>query len=375
MAAEPALDQELKDGRTIFRASGPWLSSTAEKLEALVDAAPPTRGTVELDLTRIEQLDTLGARLIERLRTQQAAAATQVSIRTKDEDQRDLFDEISHKSALAPVPRPRTSVFVDWLAEIGEAMREAGRDVVAINAFLGECLVTLAWMIFGKGKFRFPAIVTQMERMILRGVPIIVLISFVVGAIVSQQTIFQLQQFGAVIFVVDLLGILMLREVGLLLAAIMVAGRSGSAVTAEIGSMKMREEVDALRVMGLNPIEVLVLPRLIALVVGMPLLSFIASMSGLVGGGLVAWVYGDIPPATFIERLQAAIWMNTFLVGLIKAPFMGLIVGLIACNEGFRVQGSAESLGRQTTISVVKSIFMVILVDGLFAMFFASIRY
>jgi phospholipid/cholesterol/gamma-HCH transport system permease protein len=201
------------------------------------------------------------------------------------------------------------------------------------------------------------------------------LISFLVGCIIAQQTIFQLERFGASVFVVDLIGILMLREVGLLLAAIMIAGRSGSAITAEIGSMRMREEIDAMRVMGLNPNEVLVLPRLIALVFGLPLLAFLASMAGIFGGGLTSWLYGGITPEAFLERLREAIGLNTFFVGLIKAPFMALIIALIACIEGFKVKGSAESLGRHTTASVVKSIFMVIVVDGLFAMFFGAIRY
>jgi phospholipid/cholesterol/gamma-HCH transport system permease protein len=155
----------------------------------------------------------------------------------------------------------------------------------------------------------------------------------------------------------------------------MVAGRSGSAITAELGSMKMREEIDALRVMGLDPIDVLVMPRILALIISLPLLTFLSDMSAIFGGLLVAWFYGGISPEVFMARLQSAIAMNTFLVGLIKAPFMALVIGMIAAMEGLATQGSAESLGRQVTASVVKSIFMVILVDGMFAMFFASIAY
>jgi phospholipid/cholesterol/gamma-HCH transport system permease protein len=166
-----------------------------------------------------------------------------------------------------------------------------------------------------------------------------------------------------------------LRELGVLLTSIMIAGRSGSAITAELGSMKMREEVDALTVMALDPMEVLILPRILALILALPLLTFLADMAALVGGACVAWVYGDILPVVFIERLHDAIGLNTFAVGLIKAPFMALVIGLIASIEGFAVAGSAESLGRQVTASVVKSIFMVIVLDGLFAMFFAAVRY
>ena len=205
--------------------------------------------------------------------------------------------------------------------------------------------------------------------------PIIALITFLVGSIVAQQGIFQLARFGASAFAVDLIGILVLRELAVLLTSIMIAGRSGSAITAEIGSMKMREEVDALRVMGLDPIEVLVVPRILALVLAMPLLVFLADMAAIFGGMMVAWSYGGLSPQSYLSRLQAAISLHTFLVGLIKAPFMALVIGLIATADGFGVEGSAESLGRQVTTSVVKSIFMVIVLDGLFAVFFTSINF
>jgi phospholipid/cholesterol/gamma-HCH transport system permease protein len=224
-------------------------------------------------------------------------------------------------------------------------------------------------------RFRGPSLVHHLELIAFRGVPIIALISFLVGCIVAQQGIFQLRKFGATPFVVDLVGILTLREVGVLLTAIMVAGRSGSSFTAEIGSMKMREEIDALRVMGLDPIEVLIVPRLLALIIGLPLLAFLSDLAALYGGGLVAWIYGDVSPDVYLSRLRAAISLNTFLAGIIKAPFMALIIGLIASMEGLAVEGSAESLGRHVTSSVVKAIFMVIVVDGVFAMFFAAIRY
>jgi len=170
-----------------------------------------------------------------------------------------------------------------------------------------------------------------------------------------------------------MIGILVLRELGVLIVCIMVAGRSGSAYTAELGSMKMREEVDALRTMGFDPIEVLVLPRILALIIGVPILTFLGSIAALYGGGLVAWLYGGISPDIFLQRLKEAIDIQTFQVGMIKAPFMALVIGIVACVEGLKVKGSSESLGLQTTASVVKSIFLVIVLDGLFAIFFASI--
>jgi phospholipid/cholesterol/gamma-HCH transport system permease protein len=170
-----------------------------------------------------------------------------------------------------------------------------------------------------------------------------------------------------------MVGVLVLREIGVVIVCIMVAGRSGSAYTAELGSMKMREEIDALRTMGFDPVEVLILPRIIALMIAVPVLTFIGSMAALYGGGLVAWLYGGIDPTIFVSRLRDAISIQTFEVGIIKAPFMAMVIGLVACVEGLQVQGSAESLGTKTTDSVVKSIFLVIVLDGFFAIFFASI--
>ena len=184
-----------------------------------------------------------------------------------------------------------------------------------------------------------------------------------------------MRYFGAEIFVVDLVGILQLREIGVLLTAIMIAGRSGSAITAEIGSMKMREEVDALKVMGLNPVGVLVFPRLVALTIMLPVLTIVANFSALFGACMTTWVYSGITPDTFLTRLREAIDMSTIVSGMIKAPFMALIIGIVASVEGLKVGGSAESLGRHVTSAVVKAIFVVILVDGLFAIFYGAIDF
>ena len=222
-------------------------------------------------------------------------------------------------------------------------------------------------------EFRFTSTVNQFDRVAWRAVPIILLITFLIGAIISQQGIFHFRKFGAELYSVDLVGILVLREIGVLIVAIMVAGRSGSSYTAEIGSMKMREEIDALRTMGFDPVEVLILPRILVLVIALPVLTFLGCMAALYGGGLVAWLYGGISPDIYISRLTEAISLTHFKVGMMKAPFMGLVIGVVACAEGLKVKGSAESLGLQTTASVVQSIFLVIVLDGLFAIFFASI--
>jgi phospholipid/cholesterol/gamma-HCH transport system permease protein len=221
--------------------------------------------------------------------------------------------------------------------------------------------------------FRLTSAVHQLDRVGLQAVPIILLITFLIGGIIAQQGFFHFRKFGADQYVVDMVGILVLREIGVLLVAIMVAGRSGSSYTAELGSMKMREEIDALRTMGLDPVGVLILPRILALVIALPALTFLGSMAALFGGGVVASLYGDMGPDIFIARLKEAISLAHFKVGMIKAPFMALVIGLVACTEGLKVKGSAESLGMQTTASVVKSIFLVIVLDGLFAIYFAAI--
>jgi len=245
--------------------------------------------------------------------------------------------------------------------------------VGAFLGMLGSLFVALAGALRRPASLRMTSLVYQLHRVGFQAIPIMVLITFLIGAIIAQQGFFHFRKFGADSYVVDMVGILVLRELGVLIVAIMVAGRSGSAYTAELGSMKMREEIDALSTMGLDPVEVLILPRIVALIIALPILSFIGSVAALYGGGLVAQFYGDMAPAIYIARLHDAVSVTSFKVGIIKAPFMALAIGIIACSEGLRVKGSAESLGKQTTTSVVKSIFLVIVLDGLFAVFFASI--
>ena len=237
----------------------------------------------------------------------------------------------------------------------------------------GALSASLLRVLLRPRSLRFTSVVHHLNRVGWQAMPIMLLITFLIGCIIAQQGFFHFRKFGADAYVVDMVGILVLRELGVLIVAIMVAGRSGSAYTAELGSMKMREEIDALRTMGFDPVEVLILPRVLALVIALPILTFLGSMAALYGGGLVAWLYGDMSPAIFIARLHEAISVTHFQVGMIKAPFMALVIGVVACSEGLQVKGSAESLGLQTTTSVVKSIFLVIVLDGVFAIFFASI--
>ncbi|MCZ8098027.1 MAG: MlaE family lipid ABC transporter permease subunit [Alsobacter sp.] len=377
MERTPEVAIERQGGEARILLSGAWTAQQAEQVETAGDRVlGETSGAarVLLDLTGVERLDTLGAWVVDRARHGVEQAGGSVRYIGLTEAQKILLREVAFHD-LSAARSPAASPVVGILADVGEGVVDAGRDVVGGVSFLGAFVAALGRTIVRPARFRFTSMVYHLEQVGLRSVPIITLISFLVGCIVAQQGIFQLQKFGATPFVVDLIGILTLRELGVLLTSIMIAGRSGSAFTAEIGSMKMREEIDALRVMGLDPMEVLVLPRILALMIALPLLTFLANIAALFGGGVVAWIYGDISQDVFLDRLQNAIGLNTFLVGLIKAPFMALVIGLIATIEGLAVKGSAESLGRQVTSSVVKSIFIVIVVDGLFAMFFAAIKY
>ena len=205
---------------------------------------------------------------------------------------------------------------------------------------LGAVLAAAGSVFIHPSSFRLTSTVHHLEQVCWRAVPIIVLITFLIGCIISQQGIFHFRQFGADIFVVDMLGVLVLREIGVLMVAIMVAGRSGSAYTAELGSMKMREEIDALRTMGFDPIEVLILPRMLALVLALPILAFLGAMAALYGGGLVAWLYGGVDPEAFLLRLRDAISINHFIVGMIKAPVMAAVIGIVACVEGLRCRAA-----------------------------------
>ncbi len=377
MSVRPQIRVGVEAGNAMMVLDGSWIARRARLAEAAIAAAMGKLGSVRnviMDLRGVDRIDTAGAWLVERTRRNLVDAGAAVDLKAPMDKQRILIEEVRTHYAATPPSRPQER-FVDVLADLGKGVIGASEDLVSGTSYLGLFTVTLVRAFTNPARLRFTSIVHHLEMIGLRSVPIIALLSFLVGGIVAQQGIFQLNTFGAPLLVVDLVGILTLRELALLLTSIMIAGRSGSSITAELGSMKMREEIDALHVIGLDPMEVLILPRVLALLLAMPLLTFISSMSALVGAGLVAFLYGGISPEVFLIRLQNALGINTFLVGMIKAPFMALVIGLIATMEGMGVEGSAESLGRQTTSSVVKSIFMVIVVDGIFAMFFAGINY
>jgi phospholipid/cholesterol/gamma-HCH transport system permease protein len=321
-------------------------------------------------------MDTAGAWVVERLVASAKANGADVEVVGQDDAESTLMQAVAPSTKPDGAARPSEPfILLRFFEHVGRGVYTIRDDLLSAMYILGAT-IRGGQMKAGRGHgINIAAIVNQIDRMGVGAIPVVVLMSSIVGAIVAQQGAFQLSYFGADIFVVDLVGILVLRELGVLMTAIMVAGRSGSAITAEIGSMKMREEVDALTVIGLNPVGVLVFPRLVALVISLPCLTVAANFAAIGGAILVSWIYSDIPPAAFIDRMRQSIDVSTVFAGLIKAPFMAMIIGIIASVEGLKVGGSAESLGLQVTSSVVKSIFVVVILDGMFAIFYASIGF
>ncbi|KYG24672.1 ABC transporter permease [Bradyrhizobium sp. AT1] len=375
MNSDPKLERIAKGNALALCATGTWTASFAPVLERMVADAEKLAGgpqSIFIDVSEVAKLDTFGAWLIERLRRNLTTGPVEAQIAGLSANYSSLVDEVRRVRATAVVDSSAITI-TGMLEQIGRAVAGVGGTIAGLVDMLGAVLAAWFRVLIHPRSLRLTSTVHHMEQVCWRAVPIIVLITFLIGCIIAQQGIFHFRRFGADIFVVDMLGVLVLREIGVLLVAIMVAGRSGSAYTAELGSMKMREEIDALRTMGFDPIEVLVLPRMMALVLALPILAFLGAMAALYGGGLVAWLYGGVEPEAFLLRLRDAISIDHFIVGIVKAPVMAAVIGIVACVEGLAVQGSAESLGQHTTASVVKGIFFVIVMDGVFAIFFASI--
>jgi len=376
MNLEPALSSTISAERLEFAAAGSWTIAHSEALERLVDAAAlqvANARSVAVDMAGVQELDTLGAWLLERLVRRWRERGQDAEFTRLPEHFRGLLDEVREVNRRPYAVRAKPNRIISALDTLGRTTVGFKGDILAFLEMFGALTVALGRMLLHPLRFRFTSAVHHLNRVGWQAMPIVLLITFLIGCIIAQQGFFHFRKFGADAYVVDMVGILVLRELGVLIVTIMVAGRSGSAYTAELGAMKMREEIDALRTMGFDPVEVLIVPRVLALVVALPILTFFGSMAALYGGGLVAWLYGGMSPEIYIARLREAISVTHFQVGMIKAPFMALVIGVVACSEGLRVKGSAESLGRQTTTSVVKSIFLVIVLDGVFAIFFASI--
>lgn len=371
---KPEITVDHHEYGLVVKLSGDWTMATSREAERAIEDLPSEFPRhVEFCFKKVGAVDSAGAMLVHKMRAYAEYKGRQVILANCTRELRTFIEQIE-RFVPAPYEKPkRPYLVVRALIEIGRTMALVGRDAVQLLAILGIFGTRLATIFSFTHRMRAVSILSNFDRTCRGAVPIVMLMSFLIGLIIAQQAGFYLRAFGADLFVVDLSGVLILREIGVLLAAILVAGRSGSAFTAEIGSMRMREEVDALNVLGVDPVEALVVPRLMALMLALPVLAFLSDIAAIAGAALISWFYLGITPDLFFQRLDEAVSPLEFYVGIAKAPFMALIIGLVACNEGLKVGGSAESLGRHTTSAVVKAIFLVIVVDGAFAIFFAAV--
>ncbi len=330
-------------------------------------------GPVTVDLSGVTRLDTSAAWAI--ITAQKAAKAKDqpFTIENPSDDANTVLGAV--RKALPKPDRvaPAPLTLTDQLDRLGRTVASAGRFILELLAYFGLFLDRIVRSIRHPGDFRFTALVHHCHEVGVKAVPIVALMSFLIGVVLAFQGSTQLRQFGAEVFVVDLIAVSILRELGILLTAIIVAGRTASAFTAAIGSMKMREEIDAMRTLGIDVAGALFVPRILALLLMLPILGLIANISGLVGGGLMSWIDLGISPGMFQTRLieNTGIWH--LLVGMIKAPFFALIIGIVGCHAGMQVGSNAESLGQKTSASVVTAIFAVIVTDAIFSIFFAQV--
>ncbi|MCP4181836.1 MAG: ABC transporter permease [Hyphomicrobiales bacterium] len=363
-------------GQFQIHATGPWTAPNANQLENLLlelENQVKNAAVIQLDLSAVTEFDTFGAWLVERFCRDLASQERPIKVSGLMDHSLPLFKEMEAVNQTVTSKTISPPAFGFWTPVFARTVVDFWHQVITFIVVFGAIVNVVGRVIVRPRIFRLTSTIHQFDRVGWKALPIVLLITFIIGAIIAQQGFFHFSKFGAAPYVVDMVGFLTMRELGVLLVAIVIAGRTASSYTAELGTMKMREELDALKTMGYDPVEILILPRILVLVIALPILTFIGSMAALSGAALVAIFYADINPEFYIDRLKVAISVDHFLVGMIKAPFMGIVIGVIACTEGLQVKGSATSLGIHTTRSVVKSIFMVIFLDGLFAMFFSAI--
>ncbi len=371
-AARPKLVSVMEGARAEVQLSGALLTEFLSEIENDFARVETTAGAALIDLTGLTAIDTGGAWLVSDLRVRMQKAGAQVEI-TGADAHKALIETVTTATPKADeLPEPEHGRW-QWVAEIGKALVAGWNGALSLTSFFGQTLVGLLGAFVRPHKLRWASLFTHMQDTGFNAVPIVGLMGFLIGVVLAFQGAAQLQRFGAEVFVVEMIAIAVLRELGILLTAIIVAGRSGSAFTASVGSMKVQQEIDAMQTLGLDPIRVLVVPRVLALLVMLPLLGFWANLCGLFGGALMSWIDLGVSPGMFVTRMHENINVNHLLVGMVKAPFFALVIGVVACWQAFQVQGSATSVGKRTTASVVQGIFLVIALDALFSIFFAQL--
>jgi phospholipid/cholesterol/gamma-HCH transport system permease protein len=370
LATTADYELEMRAETLIVRPLGSWNIEQAEHLDGRLaaDVAELSYRHVDYDMTGLEDMDTAGAYLLARAIRYGVTPAESWDVVSQDPGHKTLMRMAT--SAVLGQEREPARQWYDAFSKLGKATVRFWGEFIETLAFIGQFFVVLGKVIVSPKRLRWKAIVNLVESVGLDAAPIVMVLSFFIGAVIAYMGANLLASFGASVFMVDLVGFAVLRELAVIITAILLAGRSDSAFTASIGSMKMRQEIDAMTVMGLDTFEVLVIPRAMACIIAMPILTFLAMLSGLGGGLLVAWATADISPILFFNRLNTAVGIENLWVGLVKTPFFGLIIAVIGCRQGLAVTGSVESLGQRTTTSVVQAIFAVIFVNAMFAILF-----
>jgi phospholipid/cholesterol/gamma-HCH transport system permease protein len=367
------LEAVLRDGVYVVTASGQWTLKSASKLESRLATLVPSRNVAaSVDFSNLQAIDTAGALLVRRLYSQLEQAGNATRTMGLSDSHAALIDRVAAASQAEPLPPDTYQPLIAMVERTGRAACAALEEAADLLYFLGVTSVAAVRSLIQPGRIRFVSVLSHIEHVGLNAIPIVGLLSFLIGIVVAYQGADQLRRFGAEIFTIDLLGVSIFREMGILLAAIVIAGRSGSAFAAQIGTMQVNQEVDAMKTLGLDPVEILVLPRIMALIISMPLIAVFADIMGLLGGGLMVILALDVSIYQFLERLQGAVTVWTYWAGVIKAPVFGFLIALTGCREGLKVRGSAESVGLHTTRAVVISIFLVILADALFSILFSA---
>ena len=363
--ADPHL--ELAEG-TIW-CGGPWTVRHLHRIAPVIKDLQPPGDSIRIDLQGIASMDTGGAWLLSRLIANLRRQGCRIDVINPSRELQGMLSLVTETAArlTSPPPADRPGL----VEMLGRISRESGRNGVGMLSFVGEMAGIAVARLVMPSRFRWRAMVHELGEAGYKAVAIVGLLAFLLGIVITYQGGVQLRQYGASLFVADLVGLSMLRELAPMLTAIIVAGRTGSAYTAQIGTMKVTEEIDALRAMGIQPMELLVLPKLIALIIALPLLTVYADIMGVIGGMVMASAQLDIAYGTFLERLQIALSVDSFLVGVGKAPVFAGVIATIGCYQGFQVSGSAESVGRRTTTSVVQSILAVIVIDAAFSVAFS----
>lgn len=362
---------KLAQGRdgAVLRAGGAWTVEYVADLDRQVEALPKETVARALELGEIEAIDTAGAWLLARATGQ--GERQEVPWQNLPPEFQPLADRVLSAGSKVIPDRPAPRTPLDWVADIGAGVEEIFTEALDLIAFFGELVLATGRVLANPRRFRWVPLLVHIEQTGINALPIVGLISFLIGVVLAYQGADQLRQFNAQFLTVNMVGISVLREMGILLTAIVVAGRSGSAFTAQIGTMQVSEEVDALRTMGLDPMEVLALPRVAALIITLPILTFFADLMGLLGGGVMCVLLIDMTFAQYVGRLNDVVSATHFWVGMVKAPVFAILIALVGCFEGLRVTGSAESVGTMTTRSVVEGIFLVIIFDALFSILFS----